>query len=1732
MFKRLKEKIVEEVKQAPIRFPQFPGQDLINFGESNGQSPQQSGTASGSQPASHASADQFSITEDDDDALSSGANTPLKKKDALGFEEVSFSDDRAGPSPPRTSFGDRDGAAILPLYRSPEGPQYVPQSDIESEVEEAHQGIDLDAVSKEQLFAAFQKTHARVHKYKGKYAEVVKAYRALDSEKEKIKKILTESQDKALRRIGELREQAQLEQQAKAHLEENLRCILEEKEEMIKVLETKVNLLKAGVNATDRVENIPDVAVSGGGGLLSSPTARDEDAAHYKEKVRRLEALISKCKDTIKNNRERTTQLIQEKDSLTKALELRTTELQQVQEKEAEVQAGLRNELLSLREEAEESKRRQEETAMAMAETKRNMHEELELKETLLAQAQGALQSTQDAAEALRTQLEESRAALAQKEREHEESRSSLEQQLTSLERTLEEERKTSLQELSRGKAAALSLMKQECEKKIQAAEHNWVQKLEASEKEYHRRISEKENELCKVAKKLSELNSITEESEEQVNSSEDLAATPESQRDSLLADIEQYKNVKVKLEQTVKELKEELEDARTRLQGEVEAAVERTVQEWELKTRELISQHQAELSAVRAEADEVTRSKSEQSNEVAVLRQQLESLAASHAEAIQDLRRKLEEESQQLLVAAAERHAKEVSDAAKHTEETLTPVIKDLQTKLEKALQETMQKGEDNAKLVNCHREEMEATMCKLQEVQQKEAQLSSHLASLQEKADQEKVKISEQCRALQIDLSETRLLLEQKEAEFEAERTNHNSSLSQLSEQLREAKKKSQDLEKEIYSMRATTTDSQDVAERHQKELQDLRDILEKEKSRLEKQIEELKEEADRREETLHAETEGSQRLHLRISELETEGNSLLEKHASATEECRQLSSRLKEQGELLAEAENEVDRSRKALNTEAKNVELLNTRVAELEAHKSLIEAQLSSLLKHSDDLSSQLKTKDQLLADTATRAEESQKALSAEEAKAERLGARITELEEQNSSVLEQHRSITEQLNQLSSKLKTKEDSLAESEQRAEQLDVELRTLRAEQLVLSEQAQTLKGSREAVLKEREELENSIRGEVETLRQEKKELEDRLAALEGDKCAAEQVRDNLYSNHALLQMEFQELSSTSRVQKEYLAELRNELEMAQSEREALESSVESLAGSERNLNQRNESLEKELHTATATLNELKRLLSAAEEERDSLAVEYSAARDQLRAMQVTQEEQLVEMFKERETFQRALGDLEALHGGVLKEKGAAEALLEELRSRLSQDEAGLETRRKEEEDARREERERLEAEVKQLREELAMKMEEILSTKEALSTLQSDHKVQVDSLQERIQNLESSYLTQLSETNAGTEQQLAEMARAFEDKATALQSEWALQRQGYASEIEQLKEELHIRTTQLDESLLVAEQRASTVSVQLQETLRKMAEVEEDRLRLVDRERSLEAASEEADARVRRLEAANEEARQRVLDLEAAIVDKEEKLLSEMKQAAHSFSAQMEETEAEHRQSVSDTIADRAEQLENRLAAEHQRDMEAMETEMAEKVAALEEVHKHYQGILRKKEEEFKALQREVGQAPAVDGVEHSGWDEEWAKVDEEEWNLSSADHSPTHKTAPRNVADKCLQHTQQIEALKSAVGKYQDEINDLRCILGSRQNNNANLTEKNSVKLPEPTEYEYLRNILFEYMMGKETVTLSKVIAAVLKFSDEQKTLISQREEAKQVQALQWHPRLSSSNVQKV
>ena len=55
---------------------------------------------------------------------------------------------------------------------------------------------------------------------------------------------------------------------------------------------------------------------------------------------------------------------------------------------------------------------------------------------------------------------------------------------------------------------------------------------------------------------------------------------------------------------------------------------------------------------------------------------------------------------------------------------------------------------------------------------------------------------------------------------------------------------------------------------------------------------------------------------------------------------------------------------------------------------------------------------------------------------------------------------------------------------------------------------------------------------------------------------------------------------------------------------------------------------------------------------------------------------------------------------------------------------------------------------------------------------------------------------------------------------------------------------------------------------------------------------------------------------------------------------------------------------------------------------------------------------------------------------------------------------------------------------------------------------------SHSLEEATEFEYLRNILFQYMLGKQSMTLAKVLATVVKFDKEQVKQIVAHEEKRQ------------------
>lgn len=52
------------------------------------------------------------------------------------------------------------------------------------------------------------------------------------------------------------------------------------------------------------------------------------------------------------------------------------------------------------------------------------------------------------------------------------------------------------------------------------------------------------------------------------------------------------------------------------------------------------------------------------------------------------------------------------------------------------------------------------------------------------------------------------------------------------------------------------------------------------------------------------------------------------------------------------------------------------------------------------------------------------------------------------------------------------------------------------------------------------------------------------------------------------------------------------------------------------------------------------------------------------------------------------------------------------------------------------------------------------------------------------------------------------------------------------------------------------------------------------------------------------------------------------------------------------------------------------------------------------------------------------------------------------------------------------------------------------------------------LENDTEHEYLKNILYEYMMGKEQLVLAKVLSAIVKFNDEQTHNVLEKEQQRQ------------------
>ena len=223
-------------------------------------------------PSVMASNNFFSLTEDDDIAAASEQDSPAKSFSNVDLQQPLTSSSSSPVNRTRklsSSSMNTEAANLFPIYESPQQVfTFSANNDLDStagsEWEEDASSQRLTSITKEQLFQMLQKSRARYHKYKGRYSDLAKAFQDLERENGKIKGVMQQTQDKALRRISELKEQCQLEQKAKRHLEEELRSDLEEKQHVIEALQTKVSLLKSGgkgvIEDNEEQANLVDVS--------------------------------------------------------------------------------------------------------------------------------------------------------------------------------------------------------------------------------------------------------------------------------------------------------------------------------------------------------------------------------------------------------------------------------------------------------------------------------------------------------------------------------------------------------------------------------------------------------------------------------------------------------------------------------------------------------------------------------------------------------------------------------------------------------------------------------------------------------------------------------------------------------------------------------------------------------------------------------------------------------------------------------------------------------------------------------------------------------------------------------------------------------------------------------------------------------------------------------------------------------------------------------------------------------------------------------------------------------------------------------------------------------------------------------------------------------------------------------------------------------------------------------
>ncbi|XP_059018089.1 golgin subfamily A member 4 isoform X4 [Mustela lutreola] len=888
---------------------------------------------------------------------------------------------------------------------------FDPSSDMESEPEDPLP--NLDSLSKEQLIQWLRRMERRLNSYKGKCSELVTAYQTLQREKKKLQGILSQSQDKALRRIGELREELQMDQQAKKHLQEEFDASLEEKDQHISVLQTQVSLLKQrlrnGPMNIDLPKPFPQMEPQAEGVSKENTDSDIEpvvvDGASAKtlevlqQRVKRQENLLQRCKETIQSHKEQCALLTSEKEALQEQLDERLQELEKMK-------------------------------GMVIAETKRQMHETLEMKEEEIAQLRSRIKQMTTQGEELREQKEKSeRAAFEELEKalstaqKTEESRrkmkAEMDEQIKAIEKTREEERSNLQQELSRVKQEVVDVTKKSSEQ-IAKLQKLHEEELASKEQELTKKFQTQERqfqELMKIAleKSQSEYMKITQEKEQQ----ESLA----------LEELElQKKAILMESENKLRDLQQEAETYRTRIL-ELESSLEKSLQESKNQSEDLavhleaeknkhnkeitimIEEHKAELESLQHQQD-------------ALWTEKLQVLKQQHQTEMEKLREKHEQEKETLLKdkeSLFQAHIEEMNEKTLEKLDVKQTELESLSSELSEVLK-TREKLEEELSVIKDQADKVKKELeAKLDE------QKSHHQQQVESIIKEQEISIQRTEKALKDEINQLGLLLKEKDKhlkEHQARVENLEVDIKMSEEELRQASAKLALFQ----SQQSTTHEQARASEEHLAQLQQKLLDLETERILLSKQVAEV--ETQKKDVCAELDTHKVQVQDLR-QQLENQKSEMEEKLQALTQhyesQLRDTNTEQAQTKQSLIEKENIILQMREG---QSKEIETLKQKLSAKEESFSVLHEEYETKLKNQEKKMEKIKQKAKEVQETLKKKLVDQEAKLKKEL--ENMVLELSEKEKQfNAKIVEIAHANSAGINDAVSRLETNQKEQMES-----------------------------------------------------------------------------------------------------------------------------------------------------------------------------------------------------------------------------------------------------------------------------------------------------------------------------------------------------------------------------------------------------------------------------------------------------------------------------------------------------------------------------------------------------------------------------------------------------------------------------------------------------------------------------------------------------------------------------